>query len=364
MNKVKVGIIGCGNISSQYLTHCKTFDILEVFACADLDMDKARLRAEEYEIPQVYTVEELLNDSQIEIVINLTIPAVHAQVNKQALEHGKHVYVEKPFAATIEAGQQVLDLAKQNGLLLGSAPDTVLGAGIQTCRKLIDDGWIGEPLSATAFMMCGGHESWHPDPEFYYQVGGGPLFDMGPYYLSSLVQLLGPIQTVSSMAKMTYEQRTITSQPKAGQIMNVETPTHIAGNLGFASGAIGTMIMSFDVFAGHQLPCIEIYGSEGSLQVPDPNTFNGRVQMSRKGNKEWKEVPYSHPYGESGRGLGVADLAYAIRTGRMNRANGELGYHVLESMHGFLESAEKGHLYAMQSNCQRPTPMPMSGLNR
>lgn len=283
MNKVKVGIIGCGNISSAYFRHCKEFtEIIEIKACADLDIARAQAKAEEFSIPHAYTVNELLNDPEIEIVINLTIPAAHTEVNLLALEHGKHVYVEKPLAVSREDGQRVLDLAKSKGLMVGCAPDTVLGSGVQTCRKLIDEGAIGKPIAATAFMMCGGHESWHPDPEFYYKVGGGPLFDMGPYYLSALVQLLGPMETISAKAKTSLAERTITSQPKHGTKITVDTPTHIAGNVSFASGALATVIMSFDTFGGHHLPNIEIYGTEGSIQVPDPNGFGGTVLLNKR----------------------------------------------------------------------------------
>lgn len=362
MKRVKIGLIGCGNISSQYLRHCRTFDILEISACADLDMSKAKARAEEFNVPRVLTVDEMLNDPDIEIIVNLTIPAVHAEVSMQVLQHGKHVYVEKPLTVQLEEGRAVLELAAEKGLLVGCAPDTVLGGGLQTSRRLIDDGRIGQPLSATAFMMSGGHESWHPDPEFYYMVGGGPMFDMGPYYLSSLVQLFGPMASISAMAKSAFEERTITSQPKFGKQIKVETPTHLAGNIAFHNGAVATMIMSFDIFGRNHLPNIEVYGTEGTILVPNPNTFNGKVLLNRKGEKEWEEIAYTHPYGDSGRGLGVADLAYAIRTEREHRASGDVGYHVLEAMHGFHIAAETEHNYRMHSSCTRPQAMPAEGL--
>jgi predicted dehydrogenase len=362
MNKVKVGVIGCGNISAAYFKNCKPFDILEIVACADLDVSRAKARAEEFGIPRALSVDEILSDPEIEIIINLTIPAAHAAVNLQVLESGKHVYVEKPLTAEREEGRRVLELAAAKGLRVGSAPDTVLGAGTQTARKLIDDGVIGQPLSATAFMMGGGHESWHPDPEFYYKKGGGPLFDMGPYYLSALFQLLGPISSVSGMAKISQAERMITSQPKSGTRIQVETPTHITSSLGFSSGAIATMIMSFDVPGGHHLPNIEIYGSEGSIRVPDPNTFRGAVLLRKKGEKEWNEIEHTHPYGDSGRGLGVADMAYAIRSGRRHRAGGDVAFHVLDAMHGILESAEQGNLYKLIQVCDRPDAMPLKEL--
>jgi predicted dehydrogenase len=362
MRKVNVGVIGCGNISAQYFRFLKQFEILNVTACADIDQSRARARAEEFGIPRALTVVELLQDPEIEIVVNLTIPAVHAEVSLKVLESGKHVYVEKPLAVEREDGRRVMDLAAAKGLLVGCAPDTVLGAGVQTCRKLIDEGAIGQPLSAVAFMMGGGHESWHPDPEFYYKRGGGPLFDMGPYYLSTLIQLLGPIQSVGGMAKISRAERIITSQPKAGTIIKVETPTHISGLLQFANGVIGTMIMSFDVPGGHHLPNIEVYGTEGSIRVPDPNTFKGEVQLRKKGEKEWLTIEHTHPYADMGRGLGVADLAYAIRNGRRPRAGGDIGFHVLDAMHGILEASDAGSQFRLQSTCERPEPMPVTGL--
>lgn len=362
MKRVKVGIVGCGNISDIYLKNCtQTFDILEVVACADLIMERAQAKAEQYNIPKACTVEELLADPEIEIVVNLTIPKAHAEVCLAALNAGKNVYVEKPLAVTREDGQKILQTAKEKGLLVGGAPDTFLGAGIQTCRKIIDDGWIGQPVAATAFMMCHGHESWHPDPEFYYKVGGGPMFDMGPYYLTALISLMGPIKRVTGSAQITFPERVITSQPKYGTKITVDVPTHVAGILDFETGAVGTIITSFDVWAS-QLPRIEIYGSLATLSVPDPNTFGGPVFIKKAGDKEWKEMPLSHGYAENSRGIGVADMAYALRTGRSHRANGELTYHVLDVMHAFHDASKEGKHIVVQSTCQRPAALPV-GLN-
>ncbi|NOU93858.1 gfo/Idh/MocA family oxidoreductase [Paenibacillus sp. LMG 31456] len=359
MERVRIGIIGCGKISSIYFKNCKAFSsALEVVACADLNVARAQASAEEHGISKAYSVEELLADPDIDLVINLTIPAAHSSVCIQALEAGKHVYVEKPLAVTREEGQEILAAAKRKGLLVGSAPDTFLGGGIQTCIKLIQDGWIGTPVAASAFMIGKGHEHWHPDPEFYYALGGGPMFDMGPYYLTALVALLGPIQRVTGSAKISYPERTITSEPKFGSKINVETPTHIAGVLDFHSGAIGTIITSFDAFGGSQLPRIEIYGSEGTLSVPDPNTFGGPVSVRRHDAKEFSEIPLTHGYADNSRGLGVLDMAFAIRNGRMNRANGDLAYHILEAMHGFHDASKEGKHYIMQSSCEKPKPMP------
>lgn len=358
MDKIKAGIIGTGNISGIYFENGSKFDAMEIVACADLDVDRAKAKGEQYGV-RGYSVDEMLADPDVDMIINLTIPQAHASVNLRALEAGKHAYVEKPFAVTREEAKEVLELAARKGLYVGSAPDTFLGGGIQTCVKLIDDGWIGTPIGATAFMVGGGHESWHPSPEFYYQKGGGPMFDMGPYYLTALVAMLGPMTRVTGSARISYPERTITSQPKFGQKVQVEVPTHIAGVMDFASGAIGTILTSFDAKGGSRLPCIEVYGSGGTMVVPDPNAFGGEILISRAGTREWKSVPLTHGYTENARGVGAADMAKAIQTGRKHRANGDLAYHVLEAMHGFHDASEQGVHYMMKSSCERPQPLPL-----
>lgn len=361
--KVKVGIIGCGNISAVYFRNCRSYSNLDLVACADLDIERARQRAEEFAIPHAYTVDEILADPDIEIIINLTIPSAHADICMRALQAGKHVYVEKPLVVTREEGQRVLALAKEKQLLVASAPETFMGSGIQACRKLIDEGVIGEPLSATAFMMSRGHEHWHPDPEFYYQEGGGPMFDMGPYYLTALVTLLGPIKSIAGMSKSAFAERTIMSEPKKGQKIPVNTPTHVTGMAQFAQGTIATLIMSFDIFGGSDLHNIEVHGSEGTLRVPDPNGFGGKVTYRRIGEQDWQEVDVGHQYADNNRGIGVSDMAYAIRNNRPHRANGEMAYHVLEAMHGFLDASKSGKVYTMQSSCERPEPVPVHGID-
>ena len=358
MDKIKVGIIGTGNISGIYFQNGKRFEAMEVVACADLDVERAKARAAEYGV-RGCSVEELLADPDIQMVINLTIPAAHASVCLQALEAGKHVYVEKPLAVSREEGSKVLELAASKGLLVGSAPDTFLGGGIQTAIKLIRDGRIGTPIGATAFMTCGGHESWHPAPEFYYQKGGGPMFDMGPYYLTALIAMLGPISRVTGSARISYPERTITSQPKYGQKVKVEVPTHIAGIMDFAAGPIGTLLTSFDTMGGSTLPRIEVYGSEGTLLVPDPNGFGGEVRIWQAGAREWSDIPLTHGKADNARGVGAADMAKAILSGRKHRASGELAFHVLETMHGFHDASEQGAHYQMKSTCETPVPLPV-----
>lgn len=356
-SKKKIGIIGCGNISTTYFSGLKLFDILEIAACADLDRARAQARAEEFQIPKASSVSDLLANPEIEIVVNLTIPKAHGEVGLAALEAGKNVYNEKPLTVTRDEAKRMLKLAETKKLRIGSAPDTFLGGGLQTCRKLIDDGWIGQPVGATAFMMCGGHESWHPDPAFYYQPGGGPMFDMGPYYLTALVMLLGPVKRVTGSTRITHAQRLITSQPKYGTTIHVKTPTHIVGTLDFESGVIGNIITSFDVSAA-ELPHIEIYGSHGTLSVPDPNCFEGPVRLLRSDKKY--EMPLTHGYATQYRGLGVADMAYAITSGRAHRANGNLAYHVLDIMHAIEDSSCEGKHIILTSTCTQPAPLPMN----
>jgi predicted dehydrogenase len=360
MDKVKVGIVGCGNISTVYFKNCSTFDSLEVIACADLSMERAQAKADEFNISEACSVQDLIAHPDIELIINLTIPAAHADVCIQALEAGKHVYVEKPLAVTKEEGQRILDTASSQGLLVGSAPDTFLGSGIQTAIDLINKGEIGTPIGASAFMIGRGHEHWHPDPGFYYEAGGGPMFDMGPYYLTALTALLGPIRRISGSARTSYPERTILSEPKKGSKISVAIPTHISGTIDFASGAIGSLTTSFDAFGGTSLPPIEIYGSQGTLLVPDPNTFGGPVKIRKRDEKEFTDIPLTQGYKQNSRGIGVADMALAIRRGTQHRANGQLAYHVLEAMHGFHVASDQGTYYEMTSTCKRPEPLALN----
>lgn len=357
LQPVKAAVIGCGYISSIYLQNCTQSDVLEIVACADLDLQRAQTQAEQFNIPRAAEVAEVLADPEIELLINLTIPAAHGTVGIAAIRAGKSLYNEKPLAMNREDGKLMLDEARAHGVLVGCAPDTFLGGGLQTCRKLIDDGIIGEPIGATAFMLNHGHESWHPDPSFYYQTGGGPLFDMGPYYLTALISLLGPVRRVTGSARISFPERIITSEPKYGEHITVRTPTHLASVLDFHSGPIATLVTSFDVW-GANVPRIEIYGSKGTLSVPDPNTFAGPVQVWLAEEKAWHTVPLSHGITENSRGIGVADMAVALRHDRPHRANGELAYHVLDIMHAIHEASQGGKHITLSSMCERPAPLP------
>jgi predicted dehydrogenase len=357
--KVRVGVVGCGAISGAYLGMAKNFPDVEMAACADLDESRAKAAAEKHDIPRVLSVDQLIQDKGIEIVLNLTIPKAHAPLAIHALEAGKHTYCEKPLGVGREEGKKIIDLAKARNLRVGCAPDTFMGAGIQTARKLIDDGAIGRPVAFTAFMQCRGHETWHPNPAFYYEVGGGPMFDMGPYYLTALLNLLGPVKRISGFASIAIPDRTITSQPFAGQKINVQTPDHIVGLMEFENGATGTIIQTFAVIergydGAHP---IIINGTEGAVLVPDPNAFDGTVLLRKLGEKEAKEVPFEYVKGY-GRSVGLADMAVALGSGRAHRANGDQAFTVLDLMQGFLDSSKSGSAYTPITKYTRPAPMP------
>ena len=355
MKRTKIGIIGCGNISSIYLENLnRRFETVTVDAVADLIPERAAGQAAKFGVPRILETEALLQDPDIDLILNLTIPKGHAAICGRALQAGKPVYVEKPLSISLADGQELQALATARNLLLGGAPDTFMGAGIQTCIDLIQAGTIGRPIGATAFMTSRGHESWHPDPEFYYETGGGPMFDMGPYYLTALFALLGPARRVTGSTSISFAERTITSEKKRGKKIPVEVPTHIAGVIDFASGAVGTILTSFDVWYA-ELPRIEIYGSEGTLSVPDPNGFGGPVRMRLAGQDAFQAVELKRPYADNSRGLGIADMARALREGRQDhRASGALALHVLEAMHGFHIASDSGRHYLMQSSLAMP----------
>jgi predicted dehydrogenase len=355
--KIKVGVVGCGCISGIYFNNLtRLFKNVEVVACMDLIRERSESRAKEFGIPRVYDPDEFYRQEDIELVVNLTTPKSHNEVDMLALEAGKHIYSEKPFGVSKAAAKPVIELAKKKNLLVGGAAETFLGGGIQTCRKLIDEGLIGYPVGATAFMMCHGHESWHPDPEFYYEVGGGPMFDMGPYYLTALVSMMGPVKKVAGATNITFPTRTITSEKKNGKVITVEVPTYVTGSLTFASGAIGTIITTFDVW-GSQLPRIEIYGSEGTLLVPDPNTFGGPIYYSKPG-MNWTEVPLEFGYRDNSRGIGVSDMCRVLLEGGVQRAHGDMAYHVLDIMQSIHDSNNSDKILTLDSTCSRPEPMP------
>src|SRR6202789_4525291 len=315
MNRVKVAVIGCGNISAAYLKAAKTFPILDIVALSDLNLDAAETRSAEFGIP-AKRVDAVLADSAIEIILNLTVPKAHVEVGLKAIAAGKHVHSEKPLGLTLAEARTLVDAASAKSLRLGSAPDTFLGGSHQTGREFVDDGLIGRPVGGTAFFMCPGHERWHPNPGFYYLTGGGPMLDMGPYYITNLINLLGPVASVSGVATRLRNTREITSEPLKGTRIPVETATHVTGTLLFVDGAAVTITMSFDV-PKHKHAPMEIYGEKGSLLVPDPNFFGGTIEFA-SASQDWKIMPTQHAYADDNyRIIGVADMAQAIRDDRL-----------------------------------------------
>ncbi|MBI1172458.1 gfo/Idh/MocA family oxidoreductase [bacterium] len=358
MEKVGIGIVGCGNISGAYLTAMRGFPILDIRGVADLNADLARARAAEFAVP-VQDLDALFADPNVQIIVNLTVPKAHVAVGLRALEAGKHTYSEKPLGITFAEGSRLARAAAAKGLRIGAAPDTFLGGGQQTVRAIVDAGEIGAPVGGTANFMNPGHESWHPNPDFYYEPGGGPMLDMGPYYITALVNLLGPVAEVAGFAAMPRATRTITSQPRSGQTIPVHVATHVAGTLRFATGALVQVAMSFDV-PGHKHPPIELYGTEGAIQVPDPNRFGGPVEVLRTGGA-WQERPIDLPYADGNfRSLGVADMAHALRSDRPHRASGDLALHVLEVMEAFQTASDQRRVVAITTLTDRPAPLAQS----
>ena len=354
-NIMNIGIIGCGNISKTYLTNAALFPSVKVTAVADIRRDAAEARGAEFGVP-ARSVAELLADPSIGAVVNLTIPAAHVEVGMQILEAGKHAYLEKPLAVDLASGRRLLEYAASRGLRVGCAPDTFMGAGQQTARHLLDAGAIGEPLSGSVFMMFGGPEGWHPNPSFFYQPGGGPMLDRGPYYMATLVNLFGPVKSIMGSCSRGYAERTCGAEAIRGQRISVEISTHVTGVLTFHSGPVITVAFSFDV-KDHTHRHIEIYGTKGSMSVPDPNMFGGDV-LVKVGGTEWVVQPHTHPYAENSRMIGLVDLLEGAATGRTGRCDGGLAYHALEIMLAFEQSHCEGRRIDLESRPERPAAMP------
>lgn len=354
---LSIGIIGLGTISAQYLKTLDQLGSVRIVAVADLDHDRAESIAQHRPGVRAVGVPQLLAADDVDLVLNLTIPAAHADIALQAIVAGKNVYGEKPLALNTHQGREILAAASAAGVLIGCAPDTLLGTGFQTARQAIDENVIGRPVAATATMVTPGHERWHPNPDFYYQPGGGPLLDMGPYYLSALVSLLGPVVTVVGVSSRTRSTRTIGSGPRAGQTVPVDVDTHITGVLTHASGALSSVVMSFDAVATRSAN-IEIHGEGGTLVVPDPNYFDGEVQLRELGSTTWTTLPASAGYRNAGRGIGIADLA-STPDGSSPRAGGELAFHVLDVMERILASTRTGRAQSVGSTATRPTAVPL-----
>jgi len=357
--KLGIGILGCGNISAAYMKLAPLFRGIEVKACADINEAAATARAEEFAL-RAESVDGLLNANDIDIVVNLTVPAAHFEVSQKALEAGKHVYSEKPFVLSVEEGQDLAALAAEKGLRVGSAPDTFLGGAHQLARHLIDSGAIGKVTSGTCFVQSPGMEMWHPNPDFFFKPGGGPVLDLGPYYLSNLVQLLGPVKRVTAMSSSGSPERTITSQPRFGETIEVETPTTIHAVMEFHSGAQITYCASWDVWQ-HGHSNMELYGRDGTLHVPDPNFFGGELRMTEKGSFVTITEAWNHPFSKTNdrghanyRTAGLADMALGILENRPHRCSLDFALHVVDIMTAILGSGERGEFIDIKTSCDRP----------
>ena len=356
MRKVGVGVIGCGVISKAYMTAMQRFANIELKAVADMRSGPAEARGKEFGVPAM-RVDQMLKRDDVEIVVNLTVPLAHTDVSLAVLNAGKHVHSEKPIGVNMIEARKVMDLAAQKNLRVGCAPDTFLGGGHQTARKLIDDGAIGVPVAGTAVFGCPGHERWHPAPGFYYLRGGGPMLDMGPYYITNLIQLLGPIASVMGAATRPRQERIVGNGPLNGSAIPVEVSTHVAGVLEFVSGAVVSILMSFDT-PKHKHTPIEIYGTAGSLLVPDPNRFGGEVMLAKTGG-DWEAQPLTHGNADGEfRSIGVADMAAGLLSGRPHRASGALALHALEAMEAFQISSDEGRRVRLETTVERPAMIP------
>lgn len=361
---LRIGIVGCGNISDIYLTNIPTFKDLAVTAVADLKLEAAEAASAKYGVPAV-PVDRIFQADDVDLILNLTIPAAHAAVSLAAIEGGKHVYTEKPLATSLTDGRTILAKAAEKGVRVGSAPDTILGAGVQRARQLFDEGAVGQVVTGTATVLGHGMEHWHPSPEFFFKPGGGPVLDMGPYYIATLVTLLGPIKSVRATGQIGRTERVVTSEgPMKGKTIRVETLTTVNALYRFESGADVVFLASWDVWAHGQRP-LELHGTKASIRVPDPNFFGGTIEIA-PGPESWTSIdvgdeaygrinwPAAEPRLANYRGLGLADLAAAIREGRPHRASGDLALHTLSVMLGTLEAASNGSVVTIKDGCNRP----------
>jgi predicted dehydrogenase len=361
--KLGVGVIGCGNISAAYFRLAPLFRGIEMRACADINAEAAKARAAEFGL-RAETIDGLLAAGHHDIIVNLTVPAAHYEVSKHILDAGKHVYSEKPFVLSVAEGLDLKKRAEKKGLRVGSAPDTFLGGAHQLARAIVDSGKLGRITSGTCHVMNHGMEHWHPNPDFFFQPGGGPILDLGPYYLANLIQLIGPVKQVAALATIPFKERTISSKPRFGQKVPVNTPTTIHALLEFANGAAVSLNASWDVWQHGHAP-MELFGDEGTIYVPDPNFFGGNVRYTQKADPVKKLPKWDHPFAVPNqqhaqgmmanyRAAGLADMAIAIGEGRPHRCSMELALHAVDVMTGILKSGESGRFVAMKTTCERP----------
>ena len=364
---MKVGIIGCGNIADIYFSNSKRyFNNFQIVACADIKNEAAKNYAEKYGVKQL-SVDQILSNKEIELIINLTIPDVHFEVSKSILESGKHSYSEKPLSIKLEHGVELVDLGNSKGLYVGCAPDTFLGAGIQEAKKIIDQNEIGKINLGSISMGVAGHEIWHPNPDFYYKYGGGPILDMGPYYFTALVNLLGPAKNVFTQSRTVYQKRVIGSGDRQGQEIEVEIPTTLVSQIEFQNGALIDSFFSFDVWK-HSKNHIELYGDKGSINIPDPNMFGGDILVCKSKNGDWENIDTKNnnlgkiniknksekanesPGIANYRGIGVSETVDAIKNNRLNRCSGELSLHVLDILDSIITSSKKNKKIELRSS--------------
>ena len=352
----RVGVVGCGVISRQYAEGAKAFDSFELVACADLDRSQAEALAEAHNLT-VASVDELIEDPSIDVVLNLTPPGAHVTVIRACLEAGKHIYTEKPLATETADAAELIAEAGRLGLRIGCAPDTFLGSAYQAGRTLLDAGAIGEPLSVSAAVLVGGQETWHPNPDIFFADGAGPLLDMGPYYLTAIVSLLGPVARVAGFASTRTRERTIQIGPRAGEQFAVETPSHATAAMELESGVTANLVASFET-NGQYVCDLEIHGTEGVISFPDPNGFDGPVRM-RRGREGWQDVAFVARGDRDTRGIGLHELVEAIAAGRPERASGSLGLHVVDVARGILVSAAENRIVEIDSRASQPEAMPV-----
>ena len=352
---VGIGIVGAGVISEIYMKNLSSmFPGTYLVGVSDVIPERAQKRAEQFNTT-AYSNDELINHPEVELIVSLTPPLEHAKIGMAALQAGKSYYTEKPFATDRADGQAMIDLAREKGLYVGSAPDTFMGGGLQMCRALIDQGLIGQPIAVDAAIRNHGMEAWHPEPDFFFAPGAGPLLDVGVYYVTAMATILGPYKYVNAMARATFDERTIGNGAREGEKIPVTTPTHIVATIEFESGVLGSLTASFDLWET-DYATLTIYGTEGTLRLPDPNTFGGPIQYLQGGTDRWIDIPVTVPNQENGRGLGANDLATAMREGGKSRVDGSLGFHVLDFMMSVLESAEEGVRKEIKSTFDRPAP--------
>ncbi len=361
-----VGILGCGNISTTYFALSPLFKGIRVLACADINPAAAEAKAKEYGV-KAQTVEDLLANDELDVIVNLTIPYAHFAVSKAILQAGKHVYSEKPLTVTLDQGKELQALGREKGLAIGCAPDTFLGGAHQLARAYIDEGGVGRITSGTCHVMSPGMEMWHPNPGFFFLNGGGPILDLGPYYIANLINFLGPVKRVAALTTMANPTRTVTSEPLKGTIIPVETPTNIHALLEFVDGATITLSASWDVWS-HRHANMELYGTEGSIYVPDPNFFGGVVEASGRDKDITPLKDWDHPFGKANqehpngpranyRTAGLADMAMALIEGRDIRCSIDRALHGVDVMTSILKSGAEGNFVATTTTCTKPAAL-------